>query len=491
MSQKSGGLSIRTIHAIIGVCIMLFFRYLPLNLPGVTPMGMEILGIFIGTLYLWTTVDPIWSSMLSIFLIGTSSYAPMAVVLQTAFGNPVLVQILYLLIIMNVLIHNKITAYIGRFFLTLKINQGRPWVFTSMIMLAAMILAAFIGGFAPIFLFWPILYGIFQETGMKRGDPFASLLIILVTMGALIGFPVPSFATNGLALLTNYKTVTENLGSAMAINDAAYMSVSAILGLTFIVGIVLFCKFVFRPDTSKLRDFDIETLKKNPLPPLNKNQIFLVITFIGYVLVMIVPSIIPQYAIMQTLSQNSTGIALGYCAMLCVVNLEKESKEPILPMGPIMAGFPWATYYIVGAAILLGSVLTAEPTGITVFLNTILNPIFGSLSLVAFFIVVLVLALILTNLCNSLVIGMLLQPVIVSFCFANGVNPSPIVALLITFVLTSAAVTPAASPFAAIMHANSDWLDAGPIYKYGSVIVLVELALAIVVGIPLAMLLIK
>lgn len=470
---------------------MLFFRYLPLGLPGVTPMGMEILGIFIGTLYLWTTVDPIWSSMLSIFLVGTSSYAPMAVVLQTAFGSPVIVQVFFLMIIMNVLVHNKITIYIGRFFLTLKINQGRPWVFATMVMLASMILAAFIGGFAPIFLFWPILYGIFQDTGMKRGEAFPTLLIILVAVASLIGFPIPSFSGNGLALLANYKSVSTNLGSPMAINDVGYMMVSTIIGLAFIIGIVLFCKFVFHPDTSKLRDYDIDSLKKHPLPPLTKNQTFLVVSFIIYILVMLVPSIFPQYAVMQMLTENAFGIALGYSAILCVVNLEKESKEPILPLGKIMAVFPWAAYYIVVAAVLLGSVLTAEPTGVTVFLNTILAPVFSNLSLVSFFIVVLLLALILTNLCNSLVVGMILQPVIISFCVSSGVNPSPIVALLITFVLTSAAVTPAASPFAAIMHANNDWLDGSTIYKYGIAIVLVEFVLAIVIGIPLSMLLVK
>ena len=76
MNRKSFPVSAKTIHAIIGVAIMLLFPRLPIALPHVTPVGMEILGIFIGTLYLWTTVDPIWASLLSIFMVGVSSYAP-------------------------------------------------------------------------------------------------------------------------------------------------------------------------------------------------------------------------------------------------------------------------------------------------------------------------------------------------------------------------------------------------------------------------------
>ena len=79
------------LHCLIGIAIMLLFRLLPINMPNITPVGKQIFGIFIGTLYLWTTVDPVWSSILCIFMIGTSGYAPMGAVLNTAFGNPTVV----------------------------------------------------------------------------------------------------------------------------------------------------------------------------------------------------------------------------------------------------------------------------------------------------------------------------------------------------------------------------------------------------------------
>ena len=132
MKSSSGTISSKAIHSIVGVAIMFLFRYLPISLPEVTPVGMEIIGIFIGTLYLWTTVDPVWSSLLSVFMIGISSYGPMNQVLASAFGNPVVIQMFFLMIVMNAMVYNKLTAYIGRFFLTMKINSGRPWVFTGM-----------------------------------------------------------------------------------------------------------------------------------------------------------------------------------------------------------------------------------------------------------------------------------------------------------------------------------------------------------------------
>ena len=46
MNRKSFPVSAKTIRAIIGVAIMLLFPRLPIALLHVTPVGMEILGIF-------------------------------------------------------------------------------------------------------------------------------------------------------------------------------------------------------------------------------------------------------------------------------------------------------------------------------------------------------------------------------------------------------------------------------------------------------------
>lgn len=490
MSYESKLISTKAIHSVIGVAIMFLFRYLPISLPEVTPVGMEIIGIFIGTLYLWTTVDPVWSSLLSIFMVGISNFAPMNQVLQMAFGNPVVIQMLFLMIVMSALVYNHLTVYIGRFFLTLKINNKRPWVFSSMIMIGAMLMSAFVGPFAPIFLFWPVLYDVFKEIGMKRGEKYPTIMIILVAIGTLIGFPVPPYSGNGLALLSNYSTITENMGSRIAINNMAYLTLAMIYGIVAIIVIILFCKFILRPDVSKLQNLDVEMLKRNPLPPLTGNQKFMAGSFVLYICVMLFPSVFPKNPIMQFLNQNTYGIALGYSALVSCVCLDKKNHEPVMPFGKTMQGFAWGTFFLCTTAILLGSVLTNEATGISAFLNVILNPIFSNMSLMVFCIMLLVVTLVLTNLCNSLVIGMLMQPVVASFCLANGIDSAPIVSLIIIFVLASASVTPAASPFAAMIHGNKDWLKSGEIYKYTLMFAGIELVLAIVVGLPLANLLI-
>ena len=111
------------------------------------------------------------------------------------------------------------------------------------------------------------------------------------------------------------------------------------------------------------------------------------------------------------------------------------------------------------------------------------------MSSVTFCLMLMVITVILTNLCNSLVIGMLLQPVIATFCLTSGMNPAPLVALLIIFVLSSAGITPAASPFAEMLHGNKDWLEPKYVYQYASIFVLIELVIICAVGIPVSLIL--
>ena len=42
----------------------------------ITEVGMTVLGVFIGMVYLWSTVDSIWPSLLGLLLVGFAGYVP-------------------------------------------------------------------------------------------------------------------------------------------------------------------------------------------------------------------------------------------------------------------------------------------------------------------------------------------------------------------------------------------------------------------------------
>lgn len=478
------------IHYAIGLAIMFAFRFIPLGiLPNVTEVGLQVLGIFIGTLYLWTTVDPLTSSLISLCMLGLSDYAPAAKIIQEAFGNPVVVQMFFLMIFIGGLTNRRLTIYIARWIMTRKFIEGKPWMFTFVMLFGSYVMSAFINAFAPILLFWPVLYGVFQEVGFKKTDKYPKLMLIAIVIAALIGFPVPPYMSNGLALLGNFRGLLEKFPALLSmdgvmISNATYFIITFTLGTILILTTVLIMKLVFRPDVTPLKSVSIEMLNKNPLPPMNFAQKVYGVFLGVFIFVMLVPSLLPTLPVLSFLNANSLIIGTVLVTILSTIKVE---DGPVLRLGEVMGkDFAWPTFYLCLVAILIGSVLTAESTGITAFLNTVLTPIFGKMSGMTFTIVLLAVAVVLTNVSNSLVIGMILQPVVCSYCVQAGVNPAPIITLLIFTVLMTAACTPAASPFAAMLFGNKEWLDASDVYKYTPVFVIVELAVVLTVGLAMA-----
>ena len=476
------------IHFAIGLLIMLIFRFIPVGvLPNVTEPGLQIMGIFIGTIYLWTTSDPTVASITAIVMIGLSDFTTAGGALVGCFGNATVIQMLFLMIFMGGLTNRRLTVYIGRWILTRKVIEGKPWVFTTAILLGSYCMSVFIGCFAPIFLFWPVLYGIFEDVGFKKTDKYPKLIIIGVVLGALIGFPVPPYMSNGLALLGNYRGLLPNFGNlsempGVMIADGTYFIACFIMGLLLIASVVLVMRFVFRPDVEPLKDVTIEMLEKNPLPPMNKAQKIYGVSLVVFIFCMLVPSLLPTVPVLSFLYQNSLLVPVALTVILCLLRGE---DGPVLDMQSVMGkDFAWPTFWLCTSAIYLGGVLTNEATGITPFLNTVLSPIFTGMSGAVFTVVLLLVTVVLTNICNSLVIGMIMQPVVLTYCVSAGVNPAPIITLLIFTVLLSAACTPAASPFAAMLFGNKDYLTSGDVYKYATTFVLVELVIILVIGIP-------
>ena len=478
------------IHFAIGLAIMIGFRFIPEGvLPAVTPVGLSVLGVFIGTIYLWSTIDPAVASLTSICMLCFSGFGNTQSVLQQTFGNPVVTQMFFLMIFMGGLTDRKLTVYIARWIMTRKFVEGKPWVFTFVMLFGTFVMSVFIGAFAPIFLFWPVLYGVFEDVGYKPGDKYPTVMLIAIVVAALIGFPVPPYMSNGLALLGNFRGLIANNFQVLAtmpgvmISNATYFLGCFSLGTLLVVAVVLVMKFVFKPDVAPLKQVTIEMLERNPLPPMNKSQktygIFLGI----FVFIMLVPSLLPNLPVLSFLNANS--LVLGTCLVTILALINFGEEGPVLRFGPVMGQqFSWPTYFLCVSAIVIGSVLTNEATGITPFLNTILAPIFNGMSGFTFTIVLLAVCIVLTNISNSLVIGMILQPVALTYCATANVNPAPIITLLIFTVLLSAACTPAASPFAAMLFGNKKWLASGDVYKYSITIVAVEAVIIIGLGIP-------
>ena len=141
------------INSVIGVCIMLFFGYLP-TFSTVTPMGMKILGIYIGLLYLWSTVDLIWPSLLGLVVTGFSGYNSVSGLLSAGWGDGTNVYIWLICLFAYFITKSGVSNNIVRGIMSLRIAKGRPWMVSFLFFTAAYAVGALVSMTPACLIVW-------------------------------------------------------------------------------------------------------------------------------------------------------------------------------------------------------------------------------------------------------------------------------------------------------------------------------------------------
>ena len=144
-------------------------------------------------------------------------------------------------------------------------------------------------------------------------------------------------------------------------------------------------------------------------------------------------------------------------------------------------GISWDIVIIMAIILPFTTILTSDATGIKEFLSGALAPFLSSMHPLVFMVVALLIATALTNVANNMVIGAVFVSIILSVSDVMGLSAFPIVATLI-ICCNLAFVTPAASPIAAFVFANHEWVKATDIYKYAGIFICIAVVLVIVVG---------
>ena len=470
------------IVSFIGVSIMLFFSMLPINSQFITPIGFKVIGVFLGTIFMWSTGSMIWPSILSVVLLSWFGFEEMAVLLKNWMGNSTVVMIFFLLVLVGGFQYRKGTAYVARFFLTRKIMEGRPWVFTFIILIGTYLMATFVNPWAGVFLFLPVIQSICKDLGFSKRDLYTQLMTITVVMTALLGFPSSYFNGTILALNSNFTQI-----SGQHIDGGAYMGVTIPVSLLSIIAMILIMKWIIKPDIKPLRDITVEKLNRGALPPMNRIQLIISLSILIFILAMLFPVIFGKNPLAQLLQNNIHGIAMTIVAVLALITVKGEA---VLPFNEVMKNnFSWPTYLIIATSLLLGDALTSEKVGFTALLENLLSPVFQDMNIVALIIFAVLIGVLTSNVLNSVVVVLILQPIIYTYSQIHGMDVTAVIALMTFSSIGFAAITPSASPYAATIFAQRDYVTPLEVYKFTSLFVLAETIILLVVGLPLANLL--
>lgn len=467
------------IHTIIGLVLMFGIPQLPPIEP-ITQIGMQIGGIFIGAIYLWSFVGTFWPSLIAIIALGFTDYADMYTMFSSFAGYLPLLM-LFCMIFFGAIGDCGLTQYIGRWFLTRKIINGRPSVFNFLMMTAVFVVSAFIDPLMALLVLWPTLYVILEEVGYSKEERYPRILIIATFLAVTLGQCTLPFFGGQLVILGAFEAA-----SGIPTNYGLYIFFNVITSLLIFVVVTLLIKYVLRPDMSKMANVSIEKINKEPLPPMNLQQKIYIVAALAFLAFAIAPSILPaDWMIVEVINRlNLVGFTLLAIALLSMIKI--DGKPVLDPVHICKEYVMWDLYLLVVVAVFLSNCLMVDETGIKPWLINLLTPVFGSHGQIFFIVVLMVLGVLITNVANNAITGAILMQIIVAMAPSMGIdNPVPL-AMTVTMAMFLALLTPAGSPYAAVLHANKERVSNGDIIKYGSIMIIASVIVYIAVGLPLA-----
>ena len=466
------------IHCAIGCILMFLFRFLPAPAP-ITSLGMQMIGIFIGLIYMWSFVDTLWPSVMGLFALCLSDYGTTTSIIASSFGNSTSALMLLFLALVAVIEECDLAGYLSNRFLSIKKFAGRPWLFTLCWLIVVAAMSSCCNMFLIAFTFWAVFYKICDQTGIQKGEAYASLMIIGTLVFAAIGSIIMPF--NGIALIAN--AAYANMGREGVVY-LYYIPMVAIMILAMIIGYVGIMRFIFRADVSKLAHLDLNKIAKEK-QPMTKQQKTLLIILLGAIALLLMPGIVPAtnaFGIMIN-KLSTVGIVLGVFSLLSFIRID---GKPLLSFSKAAATIPWNLWFIITCAMVISGALTSEGTGVKEFVLQHLTPIIANTSPWVFTILLAVIAVILTNIANNIVVCLTLISVLAMYASAYSLN-EPVALTIIMVCACLGYLLPSSSVTGALMHGNP-WLSAKEIYKYIFVVLIWMTFCVIAIGIPLGML---
>ncbi len=477
MTTQKKAFDMLYVHIAVMLVVMIGFRFIP-PVGSITPIGMKILGVFLAVLYGWTTCGMIWPSMLGMIGVALSGIVSMKEFATMSFGNETIVFIMFIFVFTGVIDEVGLINYIANKMISFKFLNGRPWLFSTFLLIGTYIAAAFINMFAAIIVFWGIIYIVAERFHFQPKDKYPTLMILGVILACSIGSSVMPYKPVPLVILQAYSTV-----SGTSMDFLKYLCFSFPVSLLVMIFYILLCRFVFRPDMKDLKQISVDFADKDALI-LNKKQKIAIVFLLTFIMLMIAPSILPAEWVVTWIIKQ-LGIIGCVLILLVLMYWIKIDGESMLDFSRMTKHISWDVILTFGFIIPFTGIFTGDATGIKEFIIQMLEPILAGTTPIVFLLLALMLGTVLTNIANNMVVGAVFTALIYTIGSDMGMNVTPIIAVLIV-CCNLALATPAASPVAAMCFANTDWCKASDIYKYGTLTVVFSFIFAVSIGLAWA-----
>lgn len=469
----------KLVHYAITMVLMFGFGVLPPIEP-ITPYGMQVLGVFLGAVYGWTTLNMLWPSLIGLVALGVQ--IGMTDVLARSIGTAPIAMLFIIYVLMGFMEECGATKVMATAILTNKLTNDRPWIFVFLMFFGAYACAQ-IQPIVAILLFLDFLRQVCNIFDIKKPSIFSILMALGIALGAMMGqLPFP-FLNAGLTFNSAYQSMTNTI---LPTNE--YVLFNIPMHLVLLIAYTTLMKFVFKVDLSKLQNISSDVFgEKELLTAMQK------ISFLGigaFLLLALGAAFLPrEWAVIVFLNKLTIFGQIGIVVSILMILVHKNG-EPLIDFNKLISkNLPWDVIMLTALILALSSYVGLPETGISAALALLMQPVVN-LSPWVFIIVVLLAATIATNFMNNIVVVVIIMPMIIGVMsgMSGGIAiPTEGIMMLLFIVSHLAILTPAASLYVGICFATQDLVEAKTLMKYAAIIVPLMLIITLAIGIPYSM----
>lgn len=461
----------KLIKFIIMLALMIGIGMLP-PFGDITPMGMKILGVFIGTLFGWMVLDFVVSSTVGLVFLGLSGYTTVLGAFQAGFSDMVVLNMIIGFAFAALLNEINLTGALASWLLSMRFVIGHPWRIIGLLFFSAWFVAAFADTLPAILVFWSIAYKISDEVGIKRRSKDIGYLIVGIIFFAAMGAYMFPFKPGVLAFSGGYTAV---MGE---IPQGKWYFGFIILSVLLMLFYLLMGKLV-RVDEKKL-NVDLATFTARA--EWGKKEKWGLVFMIFFILFMAIPGFLPT-TIPLAVTWKGLGIIGTTVIVVAAAYLITVDGKPLIenPAKLWVSGVNWDLIFMIAATMPIGAAIRSDEGGIITTVLTWLESAIGGMNWILFTIICMVALGLLTQVSHNLIIAAVLFPVFAPMCAEMGGDP--VLWFFINFFAINASfTTPAASGWSAMMHSNGEWISVKEAYGFGfSTLVVTWLACLVVI----------
>lgn len=469
------------IHTIIMLTILAVFYFFVPAVEPLTPLGIKVLGVFFAMLYGWLFCDVIWPSLLGLVMLAVCGYDTIDNVLLSAFGNSTVILIFLFCAVTAILSAAGVADYIANKLVSLKIVQGRPYTLTFMLLIVMIILNLLLSATPAFIMMVPLIKEVATRYGFKPGDVWPMYTILAANWVGCVAYQLLPFKAGPAMVFGSYS----ELSGITDINYIAYIACVAAMLIATITIVLLFCRFIVKPDVTPIlkNKSDVQNDEK-----LTSMQKYVLISFIVLLVAMLLPNIAPAdwalTTILKTIGTN--GLLLIYIALYVFLNFRDGINFKMI-MSRDMA---WPALSLVASALTIAGAFKDDSTGIIAWIGEIVAPIVEGRSVVLFVGLIILLTTIMTNVANNMATLAIFTPLAYTVGISTGADIN-MLAVMLCVLMTGAIglATPPASSTTAYLAGEKEWVPGNSVMKYGVIFCVFNMIIVYVFGFGLGSLL--